>query len=132
MYAYSFHHIVEQRLKKEGNVFDFNAFTRIMNFKCETLDLLPTDFIYPRGITTGKYASEKPKLENIRVAQFRKDDEEMFWKESFEEKFRSAVFLLKTISREVLKGNILFLNEEPKQEVQHLSKRRILSITCAH
>ena len=103
MYAYSFHHIVEQRLKKEGNVFDFNAFIRIINFKGETLELLPTDFIYPRGITTGKYASEKPKLEIIRVTQFRKDDEEMFWneemfwKESFEEKFPSAVFLITKI-----------------------------------
>ena len=46
-------------------------------------------------------------MSTSREVQFRKGHEEMFWKESFQEdSFKSAVFPIKKISREVLKENM--------------------------
>ena len=57
MSADSFHRIVEQRLKKEGDVCDFNAFVQIIKFKGESLELVASDFIaYPKGASSGAYA----------------------------------------------------------------------------
>ena len=76
MSADSFHRIVEQRLKQKNS-----------------------DFIeYLKGVSSGKYASFKPKLENVKVVQFRKGSKFIFWKESLVDNcFQSAAFLLKKL-----------------------------------
>ena len=95
-------------MRKVKNVFDFDSFADIINYKGVALELQAFDFIkYLKGVSSGKFAADKPKLEDVREVQFRKGHEEMFWKETFQEdSFKSAVFLIKKISREVLKGNM--------------------------
>ena len=57
--------------------------------------------------------------------QFRNGTEEIFWQETLEEtKFRSAVFLIKKISREILKGNIDFFERRTEPRGISSSKKR--------
>ena len=133
MSADAFHQIVEKHLKKEGDVCDFNAFVQIIKFKGEALELLASDFIeYPKGVSSGNDASNKPKMENIRIVQFRKGSDKMFWKESLEGKnFLSQAFLLKKVSREIVKGNIDFFQRKTKPRGLTTSKKAdIISKMC--
>ena len=85
----------------------FDEFVNVISYRGAALEMQVFDFIsYPNGVSSGKYASEKPMLENVCEVQFRKGSEKMFSRESFNEEFKSAVFLKKQISREVIKGNI--------------------------
>ena len=105
-------------MRKVKNVFDFDSFADIINYKGVALELQTFDFIkYLKGVSSGKFAQDKPKLEDVREVQFRKGHEEMFWKESFQEdSFKSAVFPIKKISREVLKENMNYTSVKLYQE----------------
>ena len=66
MSADSFHLIVEQRMKKVGDVCDFYDFTEIINFRGIAAPLKANDIImYPKGVLTSKYTSGKPKLKHV-------------------------------------------------------------------
>ena len=50
--------------------------------------------LVPRGVSQGKYASEKPKLENIQVMMFKRGSEKIFWRTKHsQEQFLEVKFL---------------------------------------
>ena len=49
-----------------------------------------------KEVSQGKYASNKPKLENVQVVRFIRGLTELHWKQSYNDtSFQSAVFLQK-------------------------------------
>ena len=89
MSADSFHSVVEQMMKRKKNIYDFDEFSSVINSNGVALEIQNFDFIqYPRGVSNGKYAKDKPYLENIREVQFRKGSQKMCWRESFKEEFK--------------------------------------------
>ena len=65
MSADSFHHIVEERMKKVGDVCDFYDFIEIINFRGIAASLKANDSMYPKGVSTSKNTSGKPKLKHV-------------------------------------------------------------------
>ena len=91
MLADSFHHKVEQVIKKKKGVEDFQDLVNAsfaLDFKIFLL--------VPYGVSQGKYASEKPKLENVEVMMFKRGSNKIFWKTKHtKEQFHEAQFLNK-------------------------------------
>ena len=115
MSADAFHSVVEQIMKRRKNIYDFHEFSSVINLRGVALEMQYSDFIqYPRGVSNGNYAKDKPYLENMREVQFRKGSEKMFWRESFKDDFKSAIFLQKKVSRVVMKGSDFPKNNAPR------------------
>ena len=90
-------------------IYDFNAFVDIINFKGDAKELSHSDFI--------EYQKGSMHHLNVKVVQFRKGPEFIFWKESLVDNcFQSAAFLLKKISCKVMKGNIDYFMRSHERE----------------
>ena len=133
MSADSFHRIVEQRMKKVGDVCDFHDFTEIINFRGIAALLKAIDIImYPKGVSTPKTTSSKPKLKHERVVEFRYGSDEIFWKTEWnEENYRSSQFLMQKFSRDILKGNEYCLGRKQEPRGVTTSKKQdIINKLC--
>ena len=94
MSADSFHHVIEQGMRKKQSIEDFQDFVDLVDFSGKALVMEHDDFLQlPRGVSQAKYASKKPKLQVMQVIRFERASNEMHWKESNMDEFRSAEFL---------------------------------------
>ena len=101
MSADSFHHLVEQGMRKKKNVEDFQDFCDIVDKSGQALVMKYDDFyLVPRGVSQGKYASGKPLMDDIQVCKFEKGSQNMFWKTRYDQKdYMEAVFLQKKVAK---------------------------------
>ena len=57
---------------------------------------------YPRGVSQGSFAKEKPKLDNVYIANFQKGSSKIYWKEDFDSTvFKSSEFLQKKLAAKI-------------------------------
>ena len=81
MSADSFHHKVEKAIRQKRRVEDFQDFVDIIDCCGKALVMNFDDFFdFPRGVSQGKYAEGKPKLEDVVVVKFERGSDKMFWK----------------------------------------------------
>ena len=106
MSADSFHHKVEQAMKQKKRVEDFQDFVNVVEKCGKSLQMKCNDFYnYPKGVSQAKYASKKPKLENVQVAKFSRGSSELFWKQNhFDQEFDSALFLQRKYENKIGKN----------------------------
>ena len=131
MSADSFHHQVEQGMRKLKKVEDFEDFVGIVN-KCGQAVVMKYDdfFQIPRGVSTAKYAKNKPKLEVIQVVKFVRGSEKMFWKTSHNQTdLQSALFLQKKYAKDI--GNDFQCNDRTRG-VYSEKKENIVKLLCPH
>ena len=84
MSADSFHHKVEQCMRQEKRVEDFQHFADIFENCGKSLVMRFSDFFqFRKGVSQGNYARNKPKLENVQIVKFSRGKKEMFWKCSY-------------------------------------------------
>ena len=108
MSADSFHHLVEQGIRKARRVQNFADFVNIVNEKGQAHEMIPTEFkAITRGLSQGQKVSKtRPYLDNCRVIQFRHGSYKIFWKESHtEDDFRSSEFLMDKVKNSMKAGN---------------------------
>ena len=80
MLADSFHHKVEQGMKKKKQVADFQDFVDLVNTCRKSFAMYYKSFVLvPHGVSKGKYASKKPKLKNVQVVIFKRGSHKIFW-----------------------------------------------------
>ena len=78
--ADSFHWKVEQGMKKIKRVEHFQDFVDLANAYGKSFVMDYKSFLLiPRGVSQGKYASEKAKLENVQVVIFKRGSDKIFW-----------------------------------------------------
>ena len=120
MSAESFHHRVEEAMKKMKNVNDFQSFVQCVNKDGTAVEMKPSDFYdYHKYLSTAK-DTEYPHLRDIAEVQFRRGSTKMFWKISFNDAdYKSGEFLQKKfrIRIEIGKG-------DPNKKRQEGCKRR--------
>ena len=76
--ADSFHHVIEQAMRKKQGIEDFQDFVDLVDFSGKALVMEHDDFLQiTRDVSQAKYASKKPKLEVIQVVQFERGSNEM-------------------------------------------------------
>lgn len=84
MSADIFHHLVEQNMRKQRRVEDFQDFVNLVDSCGKSLVMEYNSFFkFPRGVSQAKYASKKPKLEDVQVVMFKRGSDEMFWKTTY-------------------------------------------------
>ena len=71
-------------MKKKTRVEDFQDFVDLVNAsgKFFVMDCKSFWFV-PCGVSQGKYASEKPELENFQVVMFKRRSDKIFWKTKY-------------------------------------------------
>ena len=96
MSADSFHHQVENEIRKKKRLNDFKDFSMCVNMRGKSIEMQPSDFIdYKNDKGTCKDISA-PLLTNVSVIKFKKDSTHMFWKESFiDDDFKDTEFFEK-------------------------------------
>ena len=129
MSADSFHHLVEQNMRKQRRVEDFQDFVNLVDSCGKSLVMEYNNFFkFPRGVSQAKYASKKPKLEDVQVVMFKRGSDEMFWKTTHAQKdFQSSQFLQKKYIKSL--GND-FECAEQARGVSTAKKENIVSTLC--
>ena len=78
MSADSFHHVIEQAMRKKQGIEDFQDFVDLVDFSRKALVMEHDDFLQITGdVSQAKYGSRKPKLEVIQVVHFERGSNEM-------------------------------------------------------
>ena len=129
MSADSLHHKVEQGMKKKTRVEDFQDFVDLENACGKSFVVDYQGFLLvPRGVSQGKYASKKPKLENFQVVMFKSRSDKIFWNTRHsQEQFHETQFLQKKYIKS--SGNDFKYSEQPLG-VKTARKEEIVSILC--
>ena len=107
MSADSFHHMVEQEMKRMKQVGDWRDFVQCVSRCGSVVEMKADDFLkFESGLSQGRESrATRPKLENVAVAQFRKGSILMFFKRGHrEEDFQEANFLKKVV-QEAISGS---------------------------
>lgn len=101
MSADSFHHKVEQAMeKKKGQKISKILSNWLILVGSPSLCDSATFFDFPRGVSNGKYAEAKPKLEDVFVVKFERGSDRVFGKTRHtEEHFKSSQLLQKKLIR---------------------------------
>ena len=107
MSADSYHHLVEKEMSVKRNVYDFEDFLSVLNVHGFAIEMRHNDFInVPRGVSDqSKFTAQKPLMDSITVAMFRRGSTKLFWKENFSDEFKSAEFLQKKIAENLTKDD---------------------------
>ena len=76
---------------------DFQYFIELVNSSGKLLVMEFKNLLdFPRGVSQGKYARGKPKLEDVQVVLFKRGSDKIFWKSSpSENDFKDSQFLQK-------------------------------------
>ena len=76
---------------------DFQDFIDLVNSSGKSLVMEFKDFLdFPRGVSRGKYAQDKPKLEDVQVVLLKRGSDKIFWKSGHSENnFKDQQFLEK-------------------------------------
>ena len=112
MSADSFHHMVESEAKKLGRLYDFNDFVQCVKQVGIAIQMKLTDFRqWENQFSKGKASKEnRPLLDSVNVAQFRKGSPCLFFKKSHtEDVFSYADFLKKTFKHTIVNQESPFL-----------------------
>ena len=81
MSADSFHHTVEQGMKKKRRMDNFHDFVDVVEKNGEALVMKYDDFCHiPHGVSQGSFARYKPKLDTVRVAHFQRGSQMLHWR----------------------------------------------------
>ena len=132
MSADSFHHKVEQCMRQKKRVEDFQDFVDIVEKCGKSLVMRFSDFFqFPKGVSQGNYASNKPKLENVQIVKFSRGKKEMFWKCSYlDTDFKCARFLQRTYEKKI--GANEFTQCKQNRGVKPNKKENIVDVLCPH
>ena len=91
MAADAFHKEIEDEMKKQKNIYDFEDFKKIINTKGTALEMDISDFKQFESKLSKAKGTCYPKLENVNVVQFRKGSTKMFSKDNvMETEFRDG------------------------------------------
>ena len=75
----AFHHQVEQGMREQKKVEDFQDFQDIINKKGESVVKKVEDFFdIPKGVSSAKFALSKPKLKDVLMVKFERGTQEIF------------------------------------------------------
>ena len=123
-----FHHQVELKMKKQKRVEDFEDFKSVIGDRGVAIEMKIEDiFQYPRGVSTGKFASGNPKVDDMQVVMFAKGTKHIYWKKCFaDESFSSAAFLQKKVASFIDKHQH-FESYCSNRGIQLIKKNSILS-----
>ena len=108
MSADSFHHRVEDQMKKSQNLYDFNDFLTVVA-KCGVAIQMPfSDFALFKNESSNAKGINKPLLHPIKEVQFRKDDTNLYYKNRHNEDWKQVNFLKKKVKENIknLSGSI--------------------------
>ena len=96
MVADAFHKGIEDGMRLMKNVYDFNDFERVIQSKGIAIKMDFSDFqLFESKLSKAKY-TYYPLLEKVVVLKFMKGSQNLFWKESMDDKnFQSGKFLQK-------------------------------------
>ena len=118
MSADSFHKDVEGAMKNEEKVCDWEDFTSCVSAHGKAVDMRIEDFYdFPNGLSHGKASKEeKPLLENVYVAEFRKGSSKWFYKTGHNVEFHEHDFLQnqrpKKLKDSIMSGTYEFQHKE--------------------
>ena len=103
------------------NVYDFEDFLEVLNVHGRAILMKSGDFNVPRAVSyQSKFTEGKPLLDDISVAMFNRGSTKLFWKENFEDGFKSAEFLQKKIADSLfIKPFCLFILLEHQESRYH-------------
>ena len=93
MSADSFHHVVENEIRRMKFVEDFDEFRSIIDKREESILMNCTDFVFYKAAVSKSKTVTYPKLKEMREVQFRKGSKKLFWKTSPVEEYKSSIFL---------------------------------------
>ena len=129
----SFHHQVELKMKKQKRVEDFEDFKSVIGDRGVAIEMKIEDiFQYTRGVSTGKFASGKPKIDDIQVVMFAKGTKHIYWKKCFaDESFSSAAFLQKKVASFIDKHQN-FESNCSNRGMQSIKKLNIIEKPCPY
>ena len=92
----SFHHQVEEGIRKRRYLYDFNDYIQVVNLCGNAIEMSHEDFYDFRNYKSNGKDKNYPLIADIPVVQFRKSDTRIYWKTSFEESaLKSCRFLTK-------------------------------------
>ena len=92
----SFHHQVEEGIRKRRYLYDFNDYIQVVNLCGNAIEMSHEDFYDFRNYKSNGEDKNYPLIGDIPVVQFRKSSTRIYWKTSFEEsEFKSGQFLQK-------------------------------------
>ena len=90
----SFHHQVEEGIRKRRYLYDFNDYIQVVNLCGNAIEMSHEDFYDFRNYKSNGKDKNHPLIADIPVVQFRKSDTRIYWKTSFEgSEFKSGQFL---------------------------------------
>ena len=94
---------VEKEIKTLKNLFDFNDFVSALDNAGKSVVMDSNDIIdYPRVVSQGSFVKEKPKLDNVYIANFQKGSSKIYWQEDFDSTvFKSSEFLQKNLAAKI-------------------------------
>ena len=125
MSADSFHHQVEDKIRRKKYLYDFNDYVDCVDSAGKALLMRPEDFFDFRSYQSKAKDINYPNLSEISEIQFRKGETKMFWKTSFgESDYQSGEFLQKKFRDQCLKeipikskGHARGVNKKKKDDI---------------
>ena len=132
MSADSFHHTVEQGMKKKRRMMDnFHDFVDVVEKNGEALVMKYDDFCHiPHGVSQGSFARYKPKLDTVRVAHFQRGSQMLHWRTNHNEgKLHKAEFLMRKVAKMI--GTEFKRRKEPRG-INSAKVANIIQVLCPH
>ena len=132
--ADSFHHLVEQGMRKVRKIQNFADFINIVNEKGSAHEMAATEFKFiPRRLSSGQAIVEtKPILDNCRVIQFRHGSYKIYWKTSHAEQgYHPSEFLMNKLKRTMVAGND-FPSKKIPRGANTIKIQNIIEKLCPH
>ena len=106
MAADSFHHQVEEAIKKRKFLYNFSDFVSAVQSKGKVDVMLPTDFkMYTKELSYGKKGVNYPSLATVREVMFKKGSTRMYWKTDLREhEYKAGEFAKKEYRQFIMRG----------------------------
>lgn len=97
MSADSFHHRIEEQMKKSQNLYDFSDFLALVAKCGMAIEMSFSDFALFKNESSNAKGINKPLLHPIKEVQLRKDDTHMYYKNRHSEDWKQVNFLKKKV-----------------------------------
>ena len=134
MSADSFHHLVEQGMRKVRKLQNFADFINIVNEKGSAHEMTATGYKFiPRGLSNAQaIVKTKPILDKCRVIQFRHGSYKIYWKTSHaEHAYHSSEFLMNKLKKTMVAGND-FPSKKMPRGANTIKIQNIIEKLCPH
>ena len=131
MSADSFHHQIEEELRRRKFVEDFDDFQAVIDKKGTSLVMDFKDFKQYESKLSKSSKSHYPKLATVKVVQFRKGSFKIFWKtDPIDVEYKEGIFLQPKFIKARKSNKKIFAARSEDRGIQKQKKNDIIKKLC--